>query len=483
MPLRHDSKITVRIFPVLLAIALLGNGRIAASQPDESPSPSASAVPSPLPSPSLPPAGVIPAALSLDVTGSPVADSAFLDERIRAELDRQIRPTLRFGAGVSYGPIVPWPLLPLALGTRAAVNVTVTISGSDTGSAVTGVTTVTLNSAAVAPTEPSTLFLSDDPEYLLSEGLVFRGDVDAARPARLYYYHSNIGPPRDLDIVLTSAITARVHLIQSEAGPDLDVMSVGHFVTRDFLQYERANEGTVVNVVPGVPFVVRHAVMLHGELVAGAVDVAIVSGGPVAVSVVASPAGSRPGEYVSGPRVAFDGHHRHGAFALGGYGTIAAAYTVGGPPIAAKFGGRVPTPDNLDPADDGHDYGDYGVIRRITFTLNNPTDDTHRVYLYAKPLGGAMRGSFVVDGQLKEVDCVRVPQQYGIMTYEMPPHSTGASTTDTMTDGGSNYPLEFGVTDTQPLPVAPPAGSAESCRPNTASFPQAALSDSTPPVR
>jgi len=51
---------------------------------------------------------------------------------------------------------------------------------------------------------------------------------------------------------------------------------------------------------------------------------------------------------------------------------------------------------------------------------------------------------------------IRPTMQYGVMTYAMPPHSTGASTTVTMTDGGSNYPLEFGVTETQPLPIAPP---------------------------
>ena len=466
MPLRHGGYL---IASSLFAIALLVARGFASAAPLDPPSPAPPAAeqasPSPLTPATLPPAGVIPAAISLDVTGSPVADAPLLFALIRDALDRQIRPTLRFGASVTYGPIVPWPLMPLASGARTAVNVTVTIAGDDASTVASGFTTVTLNSVSVAHAEPAVLFLSDDPEYLPAEGLVFHGNVSPGKPARLYYYHSDLGLPRDLDVVLTATATARVQLIESQGGPDLDVMSVGHTVTRDLLQFQLANEGTVVDVVPGVPFVVRHALLLQNELIAGAVDVAVVSGGAVTVSVISSSGGSRPDRYLSGPRVAFDGHHRHGAFDLGGYGNVMGSYTVGGPAAVARYGGRNPTPSNLDASDNGHDYGDYGVVRHITFTLANPTDDAQRVYLYERPLGGSVRSTFVVDGQLKEVDCVRVPRPYNVMAYQLPAHSTGATTTVTMTDGGSSYPLEFGVTQDQPVPYAPPVSSPDGCSP------------------
>jgi hypothetical protein len=457
-------------FVAMFAMALVLTGRAALGQPSEAPSPSASPVPSQ--PPPLPPAGMIPSGISLDVTGSPLADAAFLDAQIRAALDRQIRPTLRPGASIRYGPIVPWPLVPLAFGSRAAVNVTVTLAGDTVSASVSGTTMVTLNSVAVAPAAPVVLFLSDDPEYLQSEGLVFRGNVAADRPARLYYYHSDIGVPHDLDVVLTATVPSRVHVIGSDAGPDLDVMSVGHTVTRDFLRFRHDNQGVVVDVVPGKPFIVRHSLILQGELVAGALDVHVVSGGAVTLSVVSSSAGSRPEAYLEGPRVPFDGHRRHGTFDLAAFGAIAQSYTVGGPAATVQYGGRLSTPRNVVPSDDGRNFGDYGVIHQITFTLVNPTDDPHLVYLYEKPLGGPVRSSFVVDGQFKELGCVRMPQQYWITTYQLPPHSTGASTTVTMTDGGSYYPLEFGVTDTQPLPYTPPVGSPDGCSPKTPAFPE-----------
>jgi hypothetical protein len=320
------------------------------------------------------------------------------------------------------------------------------------------------------------LFLSDDPEYLQSEGVVFRGDVGSGRPARLYYYHSDIGLPRDLDVVVSTAVRCRVQLIASEAGPDLDVMSVGHTVSRDLLRFEQSDEGAVVDVEPGRPFVVRHGLLLQGEVVAGAVDVRVVSGGPVTVSVLASPAGSRPDALLAGPRVSFDGHRRHGTFDLDGFGAIAESYTVGGPDVAAQYGGRSPTLPNIDPNDPGRDFGDYGVLHQIAVTLINPSDTPQTVYLYEKPLGGPVRSTFVIDGQLKELGCVRLPQPYWVTTYELPPRFTGLSTIVTMTDGGSFYPLEFGATATQPLTYTPPVGSPDGCSPNAPPF-----VDPTPP--
>lgn len=452
-----------RLLSVLL-LALLATGvRALAQQPVESPAPSAT------PSVPLPPAGTIPATIALEVTGSPQTDPDVLDAQIRAALDRAIRPTLRPGAAIRYGTTVPWPLYPLPYNGRAAVNVALSVQGGPDTAPVEGVTTVNLFNDPVPPAVPSVLYLSDDPEYVQSDGLIFRGDVTPDRPARLYYYHSAIGLPRDLDVVLTARVASRVQVIASGAGPELDVMSVGHAVSRDILRYEQGNEGMIVRVVPGSPVVVRHALLLQGEVVAGAVDMAVAQGA-VTVSVVSAPAGSRPEEYLAGPRVAYDGHRRHGAFALDGFGAMARSYVVGSDDVAVQYGGRAPTPRNVDPNDDGHDYGDYGVVHRITFGLRNPTDVPAVVYLYEKPLGGPVRSTFVVDGQMHEIGCARLQQPYYVATYQLAPQSAGASTTITMTDGGSFYPIEYGVTATQPQPYTPPVGSADGCSPTVPAF-------------
>jgi hypothetical protein len=437
---------------------LLGWAAPALAQPvPPPPEPAASVAP-------LPAAATVPANLSLTVTGSP-AGGAFLEDAIRGAVDRAIRPTLRPGASMRFGPIVPWPIPPLAAGERMAVAVSVTVAGDAQTAWVTGVTTVDVTNVPTMRAAPSVLLLSDDPEYVQSDGPVFRGRVEPGKSARLYYYHSNIGLPRDIDVLLTAQTAARVHVIQSRGGPDRDVMAVGHAVSRDFLLREQQNEGTIVNLVPGAPYVVRHDLMLQGELVAGAVDVSVLGGGPVGVAVVASPAGGTPAAYLSLPRVPFDGHRRHGAFELDGFGELSATYTVGGPDAAVRYGGAHPSPKNVDPSDAGRDLGDYGIVHRVTFTLVNPTDAAVPVYLYEKPLGGPVRSTFFVDGQMKEVGCARLAQPYWFMTYQLAPHSSAASTTLTMTDGGSYYPIEFGVSATPPVAYTPPVGSADGCSP------------------
>jgi hypothetical protein len=457
------TRLPLRIAALALALASFA-GPVRAQQPPAEPSPVAAP---------LPAAGAVPPNITLDVTGTPAADAAFLEAQIRAAIDRAVRPTLLPGASLTIGAFTPWPLLPLAAGDRTAVNVTVTVTGDATTAPVSGITTVTVANVAQAHVHvpPSVLFLSDDPEYLPTEGVVFRGDVTPARPARLYYYHSDVGAPRDLDVVLTASSPARVHLVQSRGGPELDVMDVGHTVSRDYLHFAQAGEGIVADVAPGRPFVVRHALLLQGEVVAGTADVEVVGGTGVTVSVLASAAGSRPDASLRGPRVPYDGHRRHGVFDLAGFGAISAAYTAGGAPASVQYGTRAPSPRNLDPADDGRDYGDYGVVHRITFVLSNPGDAPQVVYVYEKPLGGPVRSTFLLDGQMKEVGCVRLPQPYWIATYQLAPHSTGQSTAVTMTDGGSFYPLEVGVTDTMPSPYTPPVGSADGCSPVTPAFP------------
>jgi hypothetical protein len=39
-----------------------------------------------------------------------------------------------------------------------------------------------------------------------------------------------------------------------------------------------------------------------------------------------------------------------------------------------------------------------------------------------------------------------------------------------MTDGGSFYPLEYGVTATQPAPYTPPVGAPDGCSANVPAF-------------
>ncbi|HTX03175.1 MAG TPA: hypothetical protein VMD07_05800 [Candidatus Acidoferrales bacterium] len=414
------------------------------------------------------PAGTIPATLSLTVTGSP-AGPQFLMRQIQAALDRAIRPTLTPGASIAYGPLPPAPQ-PLQPEGVATVAMPVTVAGSEDTATVAGVVNVTVTNMTLAPEPPVLLFYDDDPEYVNGLGVLFRGTVTVDQPTRLYYYHDDLNLPKDVAIVISSSGESQVQLIDVGAGPDLDVMSVGHQVSKIFMLAEPRNEGVVADVTPATPFVLRNSMMLAGELVAGAVDVRVVGGAPVTVSVIAYPAGDDWHKYMAGVDPP-DGHNRGGIFDLAGFGVESLAYSVGGPDATYEYGTRDTTPRNIVPNDRGHDYGDYGVIHRITFDIDNPGDTPQTIYLYEKPLGGPMRSTFIVDGQLKELGCVRVPERYQITAYTMPAQQQAASTVITMTEGGSNYPIEIGMTETPPLPTTPPQSAPDGCFPKPSPSP------------
>jgi hypothetical protein len=80
-------------------------------------------------------------------------------------------------------------------------------------------------------------------------------------------------------------------------------------------------------------------------------------------------------------------------------------------------------------------------------------------------MGGVVRSSFLVNGTLVQVGCARLSQRYQIgQPFSVNP-GRAQITVQTMTDGGSNYPLEVGLTATPPQPTVPPITAPDGCFP------------------
>jgi hypothetical protein len=132
-------------------------------------------------------------------------------------------------------------------------------------------------------------------------------------------------------------------------------------------------------------------------------------------------------------------------------------YGTHSPPAAAPVNDPVPA---------GHDYGDYGVLHSLDFEINNPLDQPQTLYLYERPMGGAVRSSFLVNGTLVQLGCARASERYQIgdpITVE--PHALLRVPVQTMTDGGSNYPLEVGISAAPPFPTVPAINAPNGCFP------------------
>jgi len=410
-------------------------------------------------------AGTIVPQTTLSVTGSPL-DPDWLTSEVARWVSgiTQAQPDAR----VTVGTPAPVPSQ-LAPGQSAQLSVPVQITGNGEYFDQTGSTVVTVQSVAEAPFQPGVLFYDDDPEHVAQDGVLFRGTVSAT-PTRLYYYHDDVADPRRLLVVLSSAAAdpASVQLVAAAAGPNMDVMHVGQTLTKNFMLTKTRGEGIVVTLPQAQPYLLADVTMAAQQLVSGTVDLRVLSGGPVTVTVLAASAGIDPRTLLDGPVLPGDGHHRTGVFAIGGFGTESLNYAAGAADSTVVIGDTDPTPPSVDTGATGHDYGDYGVSHTIDLTMTNAGATSASAYLYFKPLAGPARGAFIVDDNLVELGCVRESAPYQISAFELAPGQTYHSVVQTMTDGGSFYPVEIGLTATPPRPSAPPINAPDGCFPKPA---------------
>ena len=97
-------------------------------------------------------------------------------------------------------------------------------------------------------------------------------------------------------------------------------------------------------------------------------------------------------------------------------------------------------------------------MRPVRLHLVNVTDTPQTAYLYEVALNRALTSTFWFDGDLTptEVPMVTDPnQRYLVRAFPLAPNEDRTVTGEYMTDGGSNYTAEYGLTADQPQ-TAPP---------------------------
>jgi hypothetical protein len=410
-------------------------------------------------------AGTIVPQTTLTVTGDP-AQPDWLAQKVTDWVARltQAMPS----AQVTIGAVSP-PTAPLPPGGTAVFVVPIQIAGNGQYFDQSGSTTVTAQNTPLPPFLPGLLFYDDDPEHVSQDGVLFRGSVSLAAPARLYYYHDDLADQRRLVVALRSRSEdpTSVQLIEATAGPNIDVMQVGESVSKRFLLTKKQHEGVVLDLSGDLPYLMTDLPMTARQLVAGTADLRVLSGGPIDVTVMAVSPGVDPRTLIDGPLLPGDGHHRTGVFSIAGFGSESLSFSAGGPDAVTVIGDTDPTPANVDPAANGRDYGDYGVLHTIDLTLENPGAAPAPAYVFVQPLAGPARGSFLLDGNVVDIGCVRVPSRYQITAVQLLPGQTSRVVLQTMTDGGSFYPIRLGVTATAPLPSAPPITAPDGCFPKS----------------
>jgi hypothetical protein len=411
-----------------------------------------------------PPAGTVPADVSVELAGN--VTPSFLAARVRDAIAQ--RAALQPFADVRI-PSVPVALPPGSPVRTMTVPMLVTVDGKGAYVNVSAETNVHLQIDGPPPAAPpQTLFYSDSPEYVAADGVLFRSVTPVApgRPARVYLYHVAMTEPRSFALVVRAhETTSHVALTGASAPASTKYLCAGHRATVSYLREVRRRESVVAAVALDHPFVLPLQTDMHvRELIAAAYDVTVLDGGAVEIEVVSTAHGADPLSVAGDPEAPADRSRRKGEFALAApIRPIDLSLRIGSPDdepsVDIGLGSVEGTPEfpNLR-AGPRFFPGDYGIVRPVQLHLANVTDVPQTAYLYEVALNRALTSTFWFDGDLNptEVPMVTDPnQRYVVRAFPLAPHEDRTVTGEYMTDGGSNYTAEYGLTADQPQTPPP----------------------------
>lgn len=382
------------------------------------------------------PAGVIPEAVTVSVTGD-LRSPAVIREAVERRIDQAV--VREPGASVVIGP---FPAFDESASAAESLVLTVPVRArSPSGVPVEGTVRVTVLRQTVEVIDPSMLLVSNRPEAVVADGVLFSEEVDARLPIRLLYHHKNATPDqsRILSIVLTnrSARVAQLLMITGLAGPSVDTLYVGHAATARFLQNLVASRGYVLEIAPRSSFAFTAQTMPPLQIVSGILQFHLLQGEELGVRVqIRSPL--LPERTTDSPVSPEGSPHPKGIFA-GPTVTIARAVD---PTQAATIVdlGFVATLRDIRTGEPLN--GDYGVVYRLTITATNPLPREVSAEIMATAANGPARGAFLIDGRLVEVS-FRPNDERVLWTLTIPAGQAVQVQVVTMPAAGSNYPVRL----------------------------------------
>jgi hypothetical protein len=390
------------------------------------------------------PAGSIAPTTTLRVTGNP-ATSYFIKEQA-------LQAALRSAEVRSGGEIISNTdsitfAESLSIDNVTTVDVPMIIQGRGYLT-VEGTTHVRVENVAQPPIHPAYLMVSDFPETLKENGLLFEADLSTAQAARFLYYHDNPAGQPTRHIVLhlenPSSQPANVQFTSGMAGPETNEMQVGHLSTERFLTRNANNEGAIITILPHTTATLVDQALPARNTVSNLLQIREIDGARLHLRLMAevastsvdtaASAGAPPmGLLTSAVR------HARGIYKIPEF-FFDYQYDTSGPNVEIPIG-RIPVPE----LEQGEALaGDYGVLQSVTIRVVNP--DPHNpayVALYANPRGGRATGTFIIDGILVQTHALPSFSHIKLREYTVPPDGFIRTTIVTMPEGGSSYPVHL----------------------------------------
>jgi hypothetical protein len=398
-------------------------------------------------------AGTIASDASIRITGDPASPQFVKEQAVAAALDLV---QARAGAQAVAAPDEVRFSQPLAQDNIATVDVPILIQGEQYFS-VDGVTHVRVENMAAPKITPDSLTVSDYPERLTENGVLFASDLKRSAPTRFLYFHYNPPGEPDRRIVLRaqnkSPEPAIVQFISGAGGPDPNEMLAGHAATYTFLKRLVQNEGRVI-VIPGNGTLNLVEQPLPAKnVVCNLLQLRVLNGSTVHLTLFAQNASSSPDEALSSTELLAGDHpHARGEYKIPEfhYSTL---WNTTDQYLELQIG-HIPLPNLMR----GEALaGDYGVLQSFVIKVQNPTSQPQPIAIYENPRGGRATGTYLIDGVLIQSHQVPPFSRYKVRQYVVPARGFVRVTIETIPDSGSSYPLRlvFAPDDGSVAPGAP----------------------------
>ena len=384
-------------------------------------------------------AGTIPEETSIRITGDP-ASTAFIKQEAVAAAVGLVQA--RDGAQIVASPDDVKFSQPLPQDNVANVQVPILIQGEQYFS-VEGTTRVRVENIAAPKITPSSLTVSDFPERLTENGVLFASDLKREQPTRFLYFHYNPPGEPDRRIVLRaqnqSAEPAIVQFISGAGGPDPNEMLAGHVATTTFLKRLVQNEGHVI-VIPGKGTLNLVEQLLPAKnVVSNLLQLRVLNGSSVHLTLFAQNASSSPDEALSSTELLSGDHpHARGIYKIPEF-HYSTQWNTTDQYLELAIG-HIPLPNLME----GQALaGDYGVLQSFVIKVQNPTAQPQPIAIYENPRGGRATGTYLVDGVLIQSHQVPPFSRYKVRQYVVPARGFVRVTIETIPDSGSSYPLHL----------------------------------------
>ena len=386
-------------------------------------------------------AGAVPESVPLRITGNPATPDYVRDQAAEAARIATLAYT-RPGARVRVFPDAMSAVPQIGIDNRAIIDVPVQIDGEGYFT-VSGVTHVSVDNIALPRIQPSLLLVSDFPETLRSNGILFNAKLARREAKRFLYYHYNPKTEPGRRILLkvqnSSALPARVQFIEGSGGPNTNEILVGHQSTQRFLVRELQNEGVVVTIPPHATInLVDHA-LPPGAVVSGLLQLREVDGEPLDLTLLAQDADA-PTDAAFDATQLLQGTvaHARGEYKVPEF-YFEQTYDVAGANLEIPIG-QLPLP-NLRAGEALS--GDYGVKQQVMVTVVNSSRSAVPIAMYANPRGGKATATFLIDRTLVQVHALAPFSTYKIWQETIPAGTFRKVVIVTMPEGGSSYPLRL----------------------------------------